>query len=321
MANEFDELLDYLELELQKKKDLDLVKKVKKPTNNEELKNQAIQNKTSSTKIIKEKSQEKVTNNAFEEISHFNVDKKEEKKEFKSSQTKGFDVHKLEYLMKQRLIDESKKLDSYERPYISVSELCNCLRQAYYKRLKYPIDNEKQFNFPYLYLIQNVGNSVHETIQDIYNFTEVEKRVLSEKYKVKGRVDAILDSTLIELKTIDEDKFKHNHLPEHYQQALIYSYILNTEYSYKIDTISIVYILRNCKKVYPFNLEIDYKAAQNLISKSLVLLDCISKKIVMEPINSKPETCKWCMYKRYCQKDQSKMKKAFEEKEEAVFLL
>ena len=113
----------------------------------------------------------------------------------------GFDVEKFENMMRSRLIDDYKKLQSYERPYISVTELFYCLRKSYYNRLKYTTDLKKQFNFAYLDLINRVGNTIHDYVQEIYNFTETEKTVVTDKYRVKGRVDAIYDKFLYEFKT------------------------------------------------------------------------------------------------------------------------
>ena len=49
----------------------------------------------------------------------------------------GFDVNAFEQIMRQKLIEEYKKIQTYERPYISVTEICSCLRAGYYNRLKY----------------------------------------------------------------------------------------------------------------------------------------------------------------------------------------
>ena len=124
--------------------------------------------------------------------------------------SRGFVVENFESLMRSKLVDEHKKRQSYDRPYISVTELFTCIRQNYYARKKYDIDIKKQYGFSYLHLINNIGNKVHDYIQELYNHTEVEKTLVSEKYKVKGRVDGIRDNFLLEYKTIDENKFKGN---------------------------------------------------------------------------------------------------------------
>lgn len=239
--------------------------------------------------------------------------------------SRGFDVNKFESLMRAKLIDEHKKMQSYERPYISVTELFTCLRQKYYVRKKYEIDISKQFNFSYLFMINKVGDTVHNTIQELYDHTEVEKTLVSEKYKVKGRVDGIRDNFLLEYKTIDVDKFTNKYIPIHYFQGMIYAYILNSEYGYKIDTITIVYIIRNLKRIIPFDLPTDDQQAIKFLKVAPILLNCLKNDIVPDPINSDEEQCKWCQYKTYCEKENSQFKKHVdlnkETKVKPVFLL
>jgi CRISPR/Cas system-associated exonuclease Cas4 (RecB family) len=221
----------------------------------------------------------------------------------KEHSSKGFDVLKFENLMRTRLVDEFKKSQSYEKPYISVSELYNCMRQNYYNRLRYPINVKDQFRFSYLYLIQRVGDTVHETVQDLYDFVEKEKSLVSEKYKVKGRADGIKDRFLYELKTIDAEKFKNNYRENDYYQGNIYAYILNTEYDYKINTITIVYFLRNLKKVYPFDLPVNNSLAEMFLNRGVVLRESINRRTVIDPIGATNDHCQFCLFKKICQKD------------------
>jgi len=219
------------------------------------------------------------------------------------STSRGFVVKDFESLMRAKLVDEHKRMQSYERPYISVTELFNCLRKNYYTRKKYKIDVVSQFNFSYLYMINKVGNTVHDLIQELYDHTEVEKPIISEKYKVKGRVDGIRNNFVLEYKTIDESKFQGKYILNHYNQGIIYAYILNSEYGYKIDTITIVYIIRNLKRIIPFDLPIDDNKAIIFLEFAPTLIHCLENNIVPEPINSDKEQCHWCQYKKYCDKD------------------
>ena len=231
-----------------------------------------------------------------------------------SSNSVGFDAEKFESMMRARLIDDYKKLQSYERPYISVTELFSCLRKSYYNRLKYSTDLKKQFNFAYLDLINRIGNTIHDYVQEIYNFSEIEKTIVSNKYKTKGRADAINDTILYEFKSLEEKKFKNIYIKEHYYQALIYSYILNTEYNYNINLITLVYFFRDNlkRKPYTIDLPLDDKIAISFLEGAILLHDCISQKIIIDPINATSEQCRWCPYISYCEKDESKIKKPFE---------
>ena len=140
--------------------------------------------------------------------------------------SEGFDVFKFENLMRSKLIDGHIRAEIYERPYISVSELYSCIRRTYYNRMKYNVELNTQYKFSYLYLINNIGNNVHDLVQSLYDHTEIEKTIISEKYKVKGRVDGIRDNFLLEYKTIDKDKFKNKYQDVHYIQGIIYGVLL-----------------------------------------------------------------------------------------------
>jgi len=226
--------------------------------------------------------------------------------------------------MRSKLIDDYKRMQSYERPYISVSELYYCIRRNYYNRQKYPINVKEEFSFSYLYLIQRVGNVVHDIVQDLYDFTEVEKTVVSQKYKVKGRVDALKNEFLYEVKSIDPDKFENKYIREHYYQGVIYSYILNSEYNYKVKTITIVYFIRTLKKIYPFDLSVNDDLARSFLKRSLVLQSSLQSKKVPEPIGATPDQCKYCPYKKFCGKDPCEVVPPFKDQnteKKPVFLL
>jgi CRISPR/Cas system-associated exonuclease Cas4 (RecB family) len=215
----------------------------------------------------------------------------------------GFDVSKFESLMRSRLIDEYKRIQGYERPYISVGELYNCLRQNYYTRLRYPIDIKQQFRFAYLYLIQRVGNEIHSVVQELYDFTETEKTVVSEKYKVKGRSDGIRDIYLYEIKSADAETFENEYKKDHYLQANTYAYILNSEYEYNIKKVVIVYILRNLKAIVPFDIPVNNDLAKKLLERAPLLHTAIERKEVIDPIGAVSEHCKYCAYRKVCQND------------------
>jgi len=220
------------------------------------------------------------------------------------SKSKSFDVQKFESMMRTKLLEEHKKIQSYERPYISVTEICGCLRQSYYVRMRYPVNLHDQFRFSYLYLIQKIGNKIHEVIQDLYDFSEIEKTIVSEKYKVKGRIDGIRGSFVHEIKSIDDVKFKNTFIREHYFQGLVYAYILNTEYDYNITTITIIYVMRNLKRITPFDIPIDNQLAESLLSRAPLLISSIKASQVPDPFGATKEMCTFCLFKKQCKQDQ-----------------
>lgn len=219
------------------------------------------------------------------------------------SKSLGFDVKKFESLMRSKLVDDYKRLQGYERPYISVGELYNCQRQNYYNRLRYPIDIKQLFKFSYLYLIQKIGNEIHNIVQELYDFTETEKTVVSEKYKVKGRIDGIRGIYLFEIKSIDVEKFENQYKKEHYLQANTYAYILNSEYEYNIRKVVIIYVIRNLKRIVAFDIPVNDNHAKSLLQRAPLLHSALSKKEVIDPFGATSEQCKYCLYKKICQKD------------------
>jgi CRISPR/Cas system-associated exonuclease Cas4 (RecB family) len=219
------------------------------------------------------------------------------------AKSRGFNVKKFEGMMRAKLIDGFKKMQTYERPYISVGELYTCMRQNYYSRSRYAIDPEEQFRFAWLYMFQRIGEELHAIIQDVYNFTEKEKTIVSEKFKTKGRLDGIRDGFLYEIKSVDPDKFEYEYQQEHFLQGNIYAHILNTEYGYKIHTIVIIYVFRNLKQIVPFDLAVDSPLAESFLKRALILKHALDKKIVPDPIGANASHCQWCSYKKYCEKD------------------
>ncbi len=213
------------------------------------------------------------------------------------------------------MITEHIGKQAYERPYTTVGELLNCVRQNYYYRLKYQIDLDKNFNFVYLKLYGDVGTAIHKYTQDTYGFSEVEKPIFSERYQVKGKADAIDENILYELKTTEYFKFKNKFEEDHYHQGNIYAYILNSEYGYKIRNVTIVYFFRDSLKRDPigFDLPVNKDLAVSYLNRSPILMESIRTKVVPDKIGGLPDKCKYCMYQSYCEKEgtiQEESKKA-----------
>lgn len=221
----------------------------------------------------------------------------------KIPKSKGFDVKKFQEMMRAKLIDDFKRLQTYDRPFISVGELYTCMRQNYYSRSRYSIKLDDMFKFAWLYMFQKVGDEIHAVVQEIYNFTESEKTIVSEKFKVKGRLDGIREGFLYEIKSVDADKFEYEYRKDDFLQANIYAHILNTEYNYKIHTVVIVYVFRNLRNIVPFDLPVNPKLAESHLTRAPILKNALTTKTVPDPIGSNISHCQWCSYKKYCEKD------------------
>lgn len=281
LTNAYDKLLDYLETERKASEGYAL--KRRKPS---EVKKEQV---AMATQKLLEDSQ-----------IHSHVPPGVKTKRKKSA---GFKITKFEQMMRSKLIDDFKKMQTYERPYISVGELYTCMRQSYYSRSRYAIDLEQQFKFSWLYMFQRVGDEIHSVIQDVYNFSEREKTIVSEQFKTKGRLDGIRDGFLYEIKSVDPDKFEYEYQRDHFLQANIYAHILNTEYNYRIHTVVILYVFRNLRTIVPFDLPIDPPLAESLLNRAPILRQALDKKIIPDPIGANISHCQWCSYKKYCEKD------------------
>lgn len=210
----------------------------------------------------------------------------------------GFDTKLFESKMISKSREKNISLQNYERKYISISELVDCLRKCYFFRKKIIVDNN--WIYPYLDLINENGNFIHEYIQKLYNFEEIEKTIISKKYNVKGRVDGINKKFLLELKTIDPEEFKSNPFKkEFYAQAMIGAYILNSEYEYNLLGITIVCINRNLKEIKKYTFKIDNNFAKYMLSRALILNNCLEKNIIPNKTEDKNK-CKFCLYKKQC---------------------
>jgi CRISPR/Cas system-associated exonuclease Cas4 (RecB family) len=215
--------------------------------------------------------------------------------------TEGFDVRLFEEKLVKKLIEEHKKLQSYERPYISVTEVINCLRACYYYRKKYSIDLKKKFTYPYLFVRRKVGDAVHEAIQSIYSFDEVEKTIISEKFHVKGRLDGLSDVFVIDFKP--SETLRNEVDQKHYDQGNIYATILNTEYGYSIQKVVIVYYILNFKDMQVFSNKVDLKRGLEFLKRGKLLKERIENNILIDPIGATEKECRYCPYVKFCQRD------------------
>lgn len=232
----------------------------------------------------------------------------------------GFDVNQFKKRLKQELINDHIKKQSYDRPYISITELLECPRRIYYERKKYDIDLKNSFYFVYLKLSAEIGNTYHKFIQENYDFTETEKTIISEHYKTKGRVDAIKNNFLYEIKPVDQKDIKDAYNIKHLYQCSIGAYILNNSYDYKIDTITLIYYIRDNFRKDPisFDYKYDEQIGKKFLENALILYNCLENNKLPEKSNNKDD-CKYCLYKKYCLNKEDKNK--LDNKEEILFLL
>jgi len=295
--SEFDELLDYLET-----------------YNNKKLFNK-------SYKKVKQEKQVALNDVKIDDYKniHSDVQPVFSKNKVNFISSNGFDIERFHKLCNDKLRLEFEASKNYERPYFSVTELIQCLRQTYFQRMKYDIDINSMFTYGNLLLIQEIGKEIHNIVQSIYDgFEETEKVVIDEIFKVKGRVDAVTKNFVYEFKSIDDEKYKNTFEEKHFIQGCIYSYILNKFYNCNIDIITIVYFPRSLKKIYSFDVKYDEKIALKYMNYATILKEAIKLEKIPEISEFNLETCKFCSYKKYCNKEKEIQIK---DNNEPVFLL
>ena len=221
---------------------------------------------------------------------------------FKNQPSNSFSIKLLEERLRSKLIEDYKRTQTYSRPYYSVTEITGCLRKSYFSRLKYDVDPAEIYKFPYLYLINQVGNVIHRVIQELYSVSEAEKVIVSEKYKLKGRIDGLLSPTcLLEIKSIDADKFQNLTVPEgHVRQCQIYCFILNNDYGYSVESFELVYVSRCLKKIQSKSFSYNEGIARDLASRAKVLDLAIKNTKPVPEEYCEFEECTFCEYKKYC---------------------
>ena len=225
------------------------------------------------------------------------------------SSSVGFDNIKFKKIIRNNQIQKFKDRQEYEKPYASVTELLNCVRYNYYYRVKSNINYDKYFKFVYLDFYALLGIEIHELVQNIYNFGEIKKSLYSKVYDVKGEVDAITSPFLYEFKTVDEKAlFRLDYRNKDYMQGNIYAHILNSEYGYSLDTITLVYFFRDNLKRDPYAIDLKYNPdiAISFLKRSHILLEHLSNKKLPDAIGSSEEICRYCVYKEVCKLDNEK---------------
>jgi len=288
-VNQYSELLNYLE-------------NIPKANKNNEIKKP----------IINESKNEIIKKNSFNEFSELNNGIPAFKNNNVVNNSKFFDMQLFIDNIKSKIIEKKITSQLYEKPYISVSEILGCERKIYFDRKKYSIDNDKIVSYPMVDIICEVGDIVHNYIQKIYPFDEIEKTIISKKYKIKGRVDAISKDVLYEIKTIDPKLSNISRIRQKdFDQANIYTEILNDEFGYSIHNIVIIYVPRDFKNIITLDILPNKHDAQKILEKASDIYQSINKNEIPSYNEIYKNDCKFCEFEEYCIKDKSKNKNIF----------
>jgi len=207
-----------------------------------------------------------------------------------SSSSHCFDYELFKSNLVSILREQKRRQLSYTKTHNSVSEVVGCLRSAYFMRKKYPLE-EKQED-PFLVFDQEIGTFIHSLFYKHYQFLETEKSFKSDTYMLKGRVDAITESTLFDIKTGLPSK-------KDFDQVQTYACVLNLEHGYSICNVEVIYYKPKDRLVQFETFPYDQKVGEIFLSRSLKLLEYLSKSIIPPPEYER-ESCYFCSFQNLC---------------------
>jgi CRISPR/Cas system-associated exonuclease Cas4 (RecB family) len=207
-----------------------------------------------------------------------------------SSSSHCFDYELFKSNLVSILREQKRRQLSYTKTHNSVSEVVGCLRSAYFMRKKYPLE-EKQED-PFLVFDQEIGTFIHSLFYKHYQFLETEKSFKSDTYMLKGRVDAITESTLFDIKTGLPSK-------KDFDQVQTYACVLNLEHGYSICNVEVIYYKPKDRFVQFETFPYDQKVGEIFLSRSLKLLEYLSKSIIPPPEYER-ESCYFCSFQNLC---------------------
>ena len=235
-------------------------------------------------------------------------------------------------LLKEEYKKNQKASMSYQKKWISPTDICNlCPRKVYYRFTN--ADYELQLFYPYSEIITHVGNAVHEWVQSllakVYKDVQSEVKFEIPEKKLKGYIDLVYktneDKTIIlEIKTIGDeihDKQFYGKIP-HWKQLATYYWVWTELLGKQCDSVQLMYLKRDFKplklpdgtrdlpfKIFtadPVKLWETYK--NDILWMYETILNAIEKKQVPDIPPSrlqiiKRDECGFCPYQKICSKD------------------
>jgi len=127
-----------------------------------------------------------------------------------------------ENIIKKEIEEDISKRKEKKENEIWVSDLISCKKKVEFYR-KFP---EMFIIEPKLYIGKFIHTGIQEVLKEIYENVEIEKEVEKEidGKIIKGRVDAILDDTILEIKYTSNTNLKEPY-PHHIIQLKIYLWL------------------------------------------------------------------------------------------------
>lgn len=169
---------------------------------------------------------------------------------------------------------------------IYVTELTQCLRKSWYARaMGIPPADEK-------IVVLLLGDDVHYLINSQFPLGEGEKSFEKEYngVRVRGRVDRIVGSTILEFKTIS--RLPQEPLPHHVEQMQLYFWLSDSSKGF------LVYVAKTNGGIRVFEVERDEETIKMLLEKAVMLSDSLKKGEPPDP--EKSWLCDYCEFRAQC---------------------
>jgi len=205
------------------------------------------------------------------------------------------DVKKIIEQTLRRAYEEESGIKELKLNEIHVTEAVNCLRKSWYfrkERVEVPIEKV---------VVLSIGTQMHKLIQKYIDGRKVEtEKEVKYRFRdiyVVGRIDLIVDNTIIELKTVSA-KVKDVY-PHHYAQLNAYLNMLNELYPNQYnDYAFIVYINKRDGKINVFTVWRDIQGWLWTLARAWKLYEHLVRNVPPEPEPS--FLCRYCEYQFMC---------------------
>ncbi|HDI74370.1 MAG: hypothetical protein DRJ52_01260 [Thermoprotei archaeon] len=169
---------------------------------------------------------------------------------------------------------------------VYVTEITQCLRKSWYRRTlaEPPSDNKV--------VLMVMGDGAHFLLKESFPLGAGEELVEREYegVKIRGRVDRLLEDSLIEFKTVS--RIPKQPYDSHVAQSQLYMWLFNKPKAY------IVYVSRSDGRVKAYEIARDEEAIASLLQRVKKFSDALKKGAIPEPEQSK--LCEYCEYLNIC---------------------
>lgn len=176
---------------------------------------------------------------------------------------------------------------------IQVTDLCYCLRRAYFNKTMPNTNNDTDIRLV-------VGILLHDTILNelaelLHGVTEcltvyVHQLDNGEYLTIYGMCDLLTDNYVLELKTCNYPP--NNPLNSHVMQLNAYLTMFEREYGY------LVYVSRNNIEKRIFRIDFNEELWNKTVDRAITLYNCLKHNQPPEP--EKSGLCNLCPFKPYC---------------------